>query len=150
MNQEVMGMNDNNPNTVNNDQELTSDTLGNDEVTSVDANTTQDDTQLESAREDLQAVLQVGLTVQMVSVIVAFAIKKGKEDFLKKLNDLLLEFNQGLTEDEKKELSEDTNQMIETKAEDLVESLGEQLSEEELKAAIEEMKQIAQQPTTVA
>jgi hypothetical protein len=101
------------------------------------------------AREDLKAVLQVGLTVQMISVIAAFAIKKGKEDFLKKLNDLLLEFNTSLSEDEKKELKDDTDKMIETKAEELVESLGENLSEDELKTAIDEMKNLAQMPTRV-
>lgn len=101
-------------------------------------------TDVNVARENLKAVLQIGLTVQMVSVIVAFAIKKGKEDFLKKLNGLLLEFNGGLSVDEKKELQEDTNRMIETKAEELVESLGETLSEDELKQAVDEMKQIAQ------
>lgn len=107
-----------------------------------------DDTQKkeDNAKENLKAVLQVGLTVQMVSVIVAFAIKKGKEDFLKKLNTVLLEFNQGLSEEEKKELTEDTNRMIDTKAEELVESLGETLSPEELDEAINEMKQLAKEP----
>lgn len=95
-------------------------------------------------RENLKAVLQVGLTIQMISVAIAFAMKKGKEDFLKKLNDLLLELNNGLSDEEKKELGEDTNRMIDQKAQELVTSLGEQLSEEELKAAIEEMKNIAQ------
>lgn len=101
--------------------------------------------EVSEARENLKAVLQVGLTVQMVSVVVAFAIKKGKEDFLKKLNDLILELNGTLSEEEKKELQENTNRMIEIKAEELVESLGVTLSEEELKYAVDEMKNLAQE-----
>ncbi len=80
----------------------------------------------------------------MISVIAAFAIKKGKEDFLKKLNDLLLEFNTSLSEAEKKELQEDTNRMIEIKAEELVTSLGEELSPEELDQVVDEMKNLEQ------
>jgi len=99
------------------------------------------------ARENLKAALQVGLTVQMISVVVTFAIKKGKEDFLKKLNDLVLELHSGLTDDEKKELQEDTNIMMDQKAEELVESLGEQLSPEELETVVKEIKDLAQSET---
>jgi hypothetical protein len=122
------------------------DTKAPDEKVNTNATGT-DDSQVTTAREDLKAVLQIGLTVQMISVITTFAIKNGKEDFLKKLNELLLEFNTGLSDDEKKALQEDTNKMIETKSEELVESLGESLSEEELKSAVDEMKNIAQQNT---
>lgn len=92
------------------------------------------------ARENLKAVLQVGMTVQMVSVAVTFAIKKGKEDFLRKLNDLLKEMTESLSEEEKKELREDTDVMIQTKAQELVASLGKDLEGEELEKALEELK----------
>lgn len=107
--------------------------------------TTQTSTdEVAQARETLKAALQVGLTVQMVSVVAAFAIKKGKEDFLKKLNSLILELNNSLTDDEKKELQSDTNAMMEQKAEELVTSLGQELSPEELDTVIQEIKDLAQ------
>ncbi len=111
-----------------------------------DANGTVDQStdEVKQARETLKAALQVGLTVQMVSVVCAFAIKKGKEDFLKKLNDLILELHGTLSEEEKKELQEDTNAMMEQKAEELVTSLGEELSPEELEQVVGEIKSLAQ------
>lgn len=93
------------------------------------------------ARENLKAVLEVGIAVQTIGVTITYAMKKGKEDFLKKLNDLLVEFQNGLSEDEKKELGEDVNTMIDQKADELIKSLGEELTEEELEAAITEIKE---------
>lgn len=97
------------------------------------------------AKENLKAILQVGLTIQMVSVIVAFAIKKGKTDFLTKLNELILEMSKTLSEDEKKELQTDTDTMIAQKADEMIKNMGENMSPEELEQAISELKDIAQQ-----
>jgi hypothetical protein len=109
-----------------------------------DTDNTKSTDEVSQARETLKAALQVGLTVQMVSVVSTFAIKKGKEDFLKKLNDLILELHNSLNEEEKKELQEDTNAMMEQKAEELVTSLGEELSPEELDTVVKEIKDLAQ------
>lgn len=113
-----------------------------------DTNTQSDESSVtsqstEQSREQLKAILQVGLTIQMISVVIAFAMKKGSEDFLRKLNDLLLEYNTHLSPEDKKELADDTNRMIDQKAQELVESLGEQLSPEDLQSVIDEMKHIA-------
>lgn len=96
------------------------------------------------AKENLKAILQVGLTIQMVSVIVAFAIKKGKTDFLTKLNELILEMSKTLSDDEKKELQTDTDTMIAQKADEMIKNMGENMSPEELEQAISELKDIAQ------
>jgi hypothetical protein len=112
------------------------------------AQTTSTTDEVVAARETLKAALQVGLTVQMVSVVATFAIKKGKEDFLKKLNELILELHNTLSEEEKKELKSDTDAMMEQKAEELVTSLGEELSPEELDAVVKEIKDLAQQENT--
>jgi flagellin-specific chaperone FliS len=110
----------------------------------LEAENGQNTDEVSAARETLKAALQVGLTVQMVSVVATFAIKKGKEDFLKKLNDLILELHNSLSDEEKKELQDDTNAMMEQKAEELVTSLGEELSPEELDTVVKEIKDLAQ------
>jgi|SRR6185369_4981034 len=110
-----------------------------------DTNDNKQDNDVTQARETLKAALQVGLTVQMVSVVATFAIKKGKGDFLKKLNDLILELHNSLSDEEKNELKSDTDAMMEQKAEELVTSLGEELSPEELDTVVKEIKDLAQQ-----
>jgi microsomal dipeptidase-like Zn-dependent dipeptidase len=96
-----------------------------------------------NAKENLKAVLQVGLTIQMVTVIVAFAIKTGKTDFLTKLNEIILEMSKSLTDEEKKELQQDTDSMIAQKADELVKNMGDTMSPEELESAINDLKEIA-------
>lgn len=119
--------------------------IATDEATSDTEKTDSQSTdEVRDARETLKAALQIGLTVQMVSVVTAFAIKTGKEDFLKKLNDLILELHGTLDEEEKRQLQDDTNAMMEQKAEELVTSLGEDLSSEELEQVVGEIKNLAQ------
>ncbi|MCS7092543.1 MAG: hypothetical protein NZM26_04285 [Patescibacteria group bacterium] len=113
--------------------------------TTNDANQTIAD-QEKVIKDNLRTVLQVGLTIQMISVIIAFAVKKGKTDFLTKLNQLIVEMSKSLTEEEKKELQSDTNAMIEQKAEEMIKQMGESMSPEELEQAINDLKEIALQP----
>lgn len=100
----------------------------------------QSDVQTNEARENLKAVLEVGIAVQTIAVIVTFAIKKNKEEFLRKVNDLFVEFQKSLTEEEMKELGEDINMMIDQKAGEIAKSMGEELTEEELNAALTEIR----------
>lgn len=123
---------------------------------SLNANTNQsvdqqsENDQNKMAKENLKAVLQVGLTIQMISVVIAFAIKKGKTDFLTKLNQIILEMSNALTEEEKKELQEDTDTMIAQKADEMIKLMGENMSPEEIVQAISELKDIIVQQAGMA
>ena len=95
-------------------------------------------------KKDLKAVLEVGVTVQAISTIVAFCIKKGKTDFLTKLNGLIEELNKTLTDEEKEELRKDMDAAMDQKAEEFLTELGTELNEEELDKVVSELKTISQ------
>lgn len=118
--------------------------------TNLDIDQQSENDQNKMAKENLKAVLQVGLTIQMISVVIAFAIKKGKTDFLTKLNQIILEMSNALTEEEKKELQEDTDTMIAQKADEMIKLMGENMSPEEIVQAISELKDIIVQQAGMA
>lgn len=101
-------------------------------------------------KKDLKAVLEVGITVQVVSTIITFCIKKGNTDFLTKLNELIAELNKTFTDEEKEELKRDTDAAIDQKAEEFLTELGAELSEEELDEVVSELKSIASNQTVPA
>ena len=97
-------------------------------------------------REDLKAVLEVGLTVTTIGTIVSYWIKKEKNVFLQKLNELIAEFNKTLNDVERRELRDDLDRAIDRKAEELLTELGAELSEEELDQVVSELKLLSQSP----
>ena len=97
-------------------------------------------------REDLKAVLEVGLTVTTIGTIVSYWIKKEKNVFLQKLNELIAEFNKTLNDVERRELRDDLDRAIDRKAEELLTELGAELSEEELDQVVSELKILSQSP----
>ena len=94
---------------------------------------------------DLKSVLELGLTLQTILAIIAFGVKKNNEDFLKKLNSLLVEFQSSLTDDEKKELKADVDRMMDQKAEEFLTQVGLEAGEEGIDKAVEEVKKLATQ-----
>jgi hypothetical protein len=94
-------------------------------------------------QNNLKSVLELGLTLQTVLAIIAFGAKNGKEEFLKKLNDLLVEFQGSLNDDEKKELKADVDRMMDQKAEEFLTQVGLEAGEEGIDKAVEEIKKAA-------
>ncbi len=97
-------------------------------------NMTQDDKQAS------QAILEVGTRIQVLSVIVGFAIKSQKREFLEELNALVEKFTTELTQEEISELKQDVEEMFKLKGEELAVALGENMEPEEVKRTLEELK----------
>jgi len=88
------------------------------------------------AKEELRSVLRAGVVVQTISAIVTFALQYGKSDFLKKLNELLLDFQKNLPEDEKSKLKEMVKTAISERSAEFLLKLGTELNENELEQAL--------------
>jgi flagellin-specific chaperone FliS len=94
-------------------------------------------------KKNLKAVLEVGVTVQAISTIVAFCIRTGKTEFLTKLNKSIAELNKTLTDEEKQDLRKDMDAAMDQKAKEFLTELGAELSEEELDKIVSELKSLA-------
>lgn len=82
--------------------------------------------------KDLKNLLEIGLAVESLSVIMAFCLKKEKTDTINKIKKLVTEFQESLTEPEKKELAEDMESMMRAKTEQIFSNLESTLTPEEL------------------
>lgn len=94
----------------------------------------------QDAKEKLKAVLQFGLTTSLISVMIAFAIRKQKMDFISNLNKIILEMQNSLTEEEKKELQNETDALISQKAEEMIKLVNENMDPEDVAYVISELK----------
>lgn len=95
----------------------------------------------EENKKLLNDVLQVGLTVQSIAAVITYALKNNKQDFIKKLNSLLEEFNNSLNDQEKEELTKDIEVTIEARSEEFLKELSNELSEEEMDEAMRFLKE---------
>ena len=93
-------------------------------------------------KEDLKAIIEMGLRVQGVAVAATYAIKTSKQEFLKQLNELLVNFINSLSETEKQDLRKDMDVMMETKAEEFLINLGINLNDQEMTEAVKMLKSL--------
>lgn len=94
----------------------------------------------QDAKEKLKVVLQFSLTLDLISVMIAFAIRKQKLDFVANLNKIILEMQNSLTEEERKELQNETDTLISQKAEEMVKLVNKNMDPEDIAYVISELK----------
>lgn len=98
---------------------------------------------LEPQTTTLKSITELGLFIQTINVLIIFCLKHDKKEILEKLKDLLLAFNESLSEEEKKEYQEDVEKMIKEKADRLADELVSSLTPEEADQVIGQLKTIA-------
>ena len=91
-------------------------------------------------KKNLLAVVELGLAMQSMGVVVGFAVKKNRQDFLQKLNELVKSFLDSLTDEEGKELGGELKAMMEQKAVEFLSGLRGKMSEEEVEKVVAELK----------
>lgn len=94
----------------------------------------------QDAKEKLKLVLQFSLTLDLISVMIAFAIRKQKLGFVANLNKIILEMQNSLTEEERKELQKETDTLISQKAEEMVKLVNKNMDPEDIAYVISELK----------
>jgi hypothetical protein len=90
--------------------------------------------------QNLKSILNIGSQTATLEAIFVYAIKKGKIEFIKTLDNQVKGFWDQLSEAEKQELRDDVNTMLNKKAEDLVVELSSELPEEEVKKVLSDLK----------
>jgi DNA-binding MarR family transcriptional regulator len=96
-------------------------------------------------KEKLKAVINIGISMQLISTVIAFAAKNNKTDFLEKLNELIKSFVEGLSDEEKKKLQEDINLMLESKAGEFANELGKKLDPQQKNEAVKTLQSLYKQ-----
>ncbi|MBN1263139.1 MAG: hypothetical protein JW991_02160 [Candidatus Pacebacteria bacterium] len=87
-------------------------------------------------------ILDFGLTLQTISVVIAFAAEKNKTDFLRGLKELIASFHQVLNDKEKKELAGRLDEMMKTKADEFLTELEENCQPDEVNQIVDELKKV--------
>ena len=94
-------------------------------------------------KQILKKILETGLGIQAIGVVATFALKKNKVELLRKLRQEIENFVNNLRDDEKKELREDLDLMLENKADEFTDELLKQLDESEMQKVADELKTVA-------
>jgi hypothetical protein len=82
--------------------------------------------------EELKGVLGLGFSYQVISAVIGFAMRKNKTDFIEKLGVLMKDFQDSLSEEEKKELQEDISITLDKKSDEILDEMQEKMSDEEI------------------
>src|SRR4030042_6711325 len=99
--------------------------------------------------KELRTLFELGISVESLSVVAAFCLKHDRHETLKKLHQLVKEFNSSLTSNEKQELENDMKVLIEARMADVARELKTSLTDEEISDFVEELKSVTPTPTTL-
>jgi hypothetical protein len=83
-------------------------------------------------RRAFKAIINLGMSLNLFTLVVGFALKRQKKDFLKKLKELLDSFVESLGDKEKKELQLEMRAMMRQKAREFLGELKKGASEKEI------------------
>lgn len=99
---------------------------------------------LSRQKANLKAILEIGLTIQTFGAILAFAVKRGKRDFLIELNKLTISLTKSLSEEEKTELRKDIETMLQQKAKEFLTVTGQEIGPDKLDEVVDILKEATQ------
>jgi len=91
--------------------------------------------------KNLSSIVNVGLFSQYVATSVLFSAKTEKHEMLRKFKKLVEEFENTLTEEEKKQWQEDIERMMKNKTNSILEEMRKSLSDEEIQKFLSKLKQ---------
>jgi GTP1/Obg family GTP-binding protein len=99
--------------------------------------------------KELKSLFELGISVESISIVVAFCLKHDRQETLHKFRKLLEEFNSSLSAADKQELENDLKMFIDAKMADVARELKTSLTQEEINDFLKELKQIEPNSATL-